>query len=76
MADQVFILPAELVGAEIDLGEQALEGALKGLRLDVFESGLPPCPRIIKKSEYLGLPDVDEAPQRRSLRLKRLEETY
>lgn len=32
-------------------------------------------PTYVKKSESLGLPDVGEAPQRRSSRLKRPEET-
>lgn len=36
----VYVGLAELGGTEIDLGEQALEGALKGFRLDVFEARL------------------------------------
>ena len=36
----VLILLAQLGGTQVDLGEQALEGALKGFRLDVFEASL------------------------------------
>ena len=36
----VLILLAQLVGAEVDLREQALEGALEGFVLDVFEARL------------------------------------
>ena len=35
-----FVFFAELVRRQIDLGKQALEGALEGLRLDIFEGCL------------------------------------
>ena len=48
---------AQLGGTEVDLGKQALEGALKGLRLDIFKARL----QGVQQGRVLGAGQVGDA---------------
>ena len=48
---------AQLGGTQVDLGEQALEGALEGFRLDVFEARL----QRVQQLRVLGAGQVGDA---------------
>jgi len=56
----LFVFLAELVRRQIDLGKQALEGALEGLRLDIFEG----CLQGVEQFSVLRAGQIGNAGQR------------